>query len=178
MGYSMGGRISLELLQRIPHRVRNLVLLAPDGLHVNPWYWFATQTRVGNRFFRKVMLNPDRFVALMRKAGSMNLLNKGVIKFVDRYLEDSFVREQVYRVWTSFRKFRPHLDTILEQISEHNIPVSMIYGKYDTIIPLAPGEKFFQRLTGKKRFDLLESGHQVLHVRNAPYIAEAFNHRN
>jgi len=176
MGYSMGGRICLQLVQEIPGKINNLVLLAPDGLHANPWYRLATRTRIGNLIFRRVMKEPRSFIRVLRRAASVGLVNKGVVKFVDRYLENDFVRRQVYRVWTSFRKFRPDLELIPDLLVKHGIPVSLIYGRYDTIIPLAPGERFFLGLKGKKRFDVLESGHQILHVRNAPYIAEAFNH--
>jgi esterase/lipase len=86
------------------------------------------------------------------------------------------MREQVYRVWTSFRKFKPDLRQVISLIGRYNIPVTMIYGRYDTIIPLAPGEKFFHALHTRKKFNVLESGHQLLHIRNVQYIAEAFNH--
>jgi pimeloyl-ACP methyl ester carboxylesterase len=176
MGYSMGGRICLQLLQMIPDKINNLVLLAPDGLHLNPWYWFATQTTLGNRFFKTVMEQPKPFVRVLQKAASFRLLNKGVMKFVDRYLEDEEVRKQVYCVWTAFRKFKPNLNKVTEQINRHNIPVYLIYGRYDTIIPQTPGEKFFHGLKTRKKMEVLETGHQILHVRNAQYIAEAFNH--
>jgi pimeloyl-ACP methyl ester carboxylesterase len=175
MGYSMGGRICLQLLQMIPAQVTNLVLLAPDGLHLNPWYWFATQTSLGNRFFKHVMEQPQRFINTLKIASSYNLLNKGVMKFVDRYLEDDHIRSQVYQVWTAFRKFKPNLSQVTQLINQHNIPVHLIYGRYDTIIPQTPGEKFFHGLKTRKKMDVLETGHQILHVRNAQYIAEAFN---
>lgn len=176
MGYSMGGRICLQLAQLIPDRINNIVLLAPDGLHLNPWYWFATQTTLGNRFFKTVMEEPRQFIQLLNKASSLHLLNKGVMKFVDRYLEDDAVRKQVYTVWTAFRKFKPDLNKLAQLINNHQIPMHLIYGRYDTIIPQGAGEKFFHRLHGRKKMDVLDTGHQILHVRNAQYIAEAFNH--
>lgn len=176
MGYSMGGRICLQLVELIPERVTNFILLAPDGLHTNPWYWFSTQTRVGNRFFRKVMYNPERFLSLLKRGESLHLLNKGVLKFVDRYMGNRQIREQVYKVWTSFRKFHPAKNKVIANINRLNIPVTLIYGRYDTIIPLGPGENFFHALKGRKTIEVLETGHQVLHTRNAEYIAEAFNH--
>ncbi len=176
MGYSMGGRICLQLLELIPSRISNLVLLAPDGLHMNPWYWFSTQTAIGNRIFKKAVENPDRFIKLLKRGESLKLVNKGALKYVDRHFGDKTIREQVYRVWTSFRKFKPDLNRVVSLINQYNIPVTMIYGRYDTIIPLAPGEKFFRALRSRKKFEVLETGHQLLHIQNAQYIAEAFNH--
>jgi pimeloyl-ACP methyl ester carboxylesterase len=178
MGYSMGGRISLHLAEIIPERITNLVLLAPDGLHVNPWYWFSTQTSLGNRFFKKVMQNPSGFINLLKRGEKLRLLNKGVLKFIDRYMGDRNIREQVYRVWTSFRKFKPNKSRVISNINRWQIPVSLIYGKYDTIIPLAPGESFFHQLKSRKKIEVLETGHQILHLKNAAVIAETFNHNS
>jgi len=172
LGYSMGGRISLELIQLVPHRITRLILLAPDGLHYNPFYWFSTQTSLGNSLFKKIMAKPDAFVKPLKKAEKLGLVNKGLIKFVDRYLEDGAIREKVYIVWTLFRKFKPDLKQVAREINSRDIPTILIYGRFDSIIPLGPGEKFFHRLHSVRRLEILETGHKVLHVRNAPYIAD------
>ncbi len=39
--FSMGGRVGLSLLERIPQKIEKAVLLAPDGLNVNGWYWLS-----------------------------------------------------------------------------------------------------------------------------------------
>jgi pimeloyl-ACP methyl ester carboxylesterase len=174
-GFSMGGRIALSILQQVPSRITRLVLLAPDGLHMNRWYWFATQTAMGNRIFHHVMYKPERFVKLVRKAGKYRLVNKGILKFIDRYLDDESVRHHVYQVWTALRKFRPDIHKIEEEIQHRNIPVRLIYGKFDNIIPFIPGKMFSSHLGRQSRFTVLECGHQVLHIRNAQYIADTFN---
>jgi pimeloyl-ACP methyl ester carboxylesterase len=174
VGFSMGGRISLSILEKIPNRISRLILLAPDGLHLNRWYWFATQTRAGNRVFHHVMFNPEKFVKLVRKAGNFHMVNKGVLKFIDRYMDDESMRVQVYKVWTAFRSFRPNLEKIITQIKQGNIPVALIYGKFDNIIPFSSGKVFAARLGPQGRFTVLDCGHQVLHIRNAQYIADSF----
>ena len=47
LGFSLGGRIALSLYEAMPDKIEKLVLLAPDGLKVNFWYWLATQTWLG-----------------------------------------------------------------------------------------------------------------------------------
>jgi pimeloyl-ACP methyl ester carboxylesterase len=44
MGFSLDGRIALSVLELMPAGVSRLVLLAPDGLKINFWYWLSTQT--------------------------------------------------------------------------------------------------------------------------------------
>lgn len=175
MGFSLGGRISLQLAQDFPERIERIVLLAPDGLHMNPMYWFASQTAIGNRMLKRILQKPAALVRMARRAEAMGLANKGIVRFVERYLEDARMRELVYHVWTTFRRFRPNPRKLARLLSDRNIPVTLIYGRHDTIIPLAPGEKFFSELRGRKKMEILDSGHQILDVRNAPYLAEAFN---
>ncbi len=174
VGYSMGGRISLSILQHIPDRITRLLLLAPDGLHMNAWYWFATQTRIGNKVFYQAMHKPDRFVKLVRKSARWHMVSEGVMKFIDRYLDDKIVRTHVYDVWTAFRNFRPDLKKIALEIKQRNIPVTLVYGKFDNVIPFKPGQNFANLLGPICRLTVLECGHQVLHIRNAQYIADSF----
>lgn len=174
VGYSMGGRISLSILQNIPQRITRLLLLAPDGLHVNRWYWFATQTKIGNKVFYQVMHKPGKFVRMARKAGEYHLVNTGILKFIDRYMDDEGVRTQVYKVWTAFSGFLPKLNQIEKEIRKRSTPVTLIYGRFDNIIPFSGGEQFARRLGEYCRFTVLDCGHQVLHIRNAQYIADSF----
>src|SRR5438477_8590113 len=61
LAYSMGGRAAMHLLQQIPEKIKAVVLIAPDGLHVNFWYWFTTRTRFGNKAFAYTMKRPAWF---------------------------------------------------------------------------------------------------------------------
>ncbi len=51
MGYSMGGRLALCVIEKMAAQVDELILLAPDGLKNNPWHLFVTQTSWGNKIF-------------------------------------------------------------------------------------------------------------------------------
>ncbi len=51
LGYSMGGRVVMQLAQLVPEEINKIVLVAPDGFHKNKWQWLSTQTLAGNRLF-------------------------------------------------------------------------------------------------------------------------------
>jgi pimeloyl-ACP methyl ester carboxylesterase len=173
VGFSMGGKVCLQLLQEFPERTERLILIAPDGLHVNGFHWLATRTAAGRRLLKKILQHPQGLVTLVHRFATLGLANKGMIRFVERHLEDPRMRELVYRSWTSFRSFRPNPATVAGLAQEHDTPITLIYGRHDTIIPLAPGQRFFRMLRGRKHMEVLDAGHQLLHVRNAPYLAEA-----
>jgi len=165
IGYSMGGRIALQLVENNPDNIEKLVLLAPDGLNVNPWYWLATHTKIGNHLFRWTMRWPAWFFLLLRLGNALKLVNPSIYKFTLHYIHDQQVRQDLYIRWTTMRGFRPHPPIILEIIRNKRIPVSLIFGRHDRIIRWERGEKFRTKgIADICTLILLPTGHQLLRV--------------
>lgn len=171
LGFSMGGRMSLGILQAIPHRIQNMILLAPDGLKVNIWYYLATQTFIGNRLFSFTMKHPGWFFGLINLGNKLRLINRSAYNFTNNYVNDKTVRRQLYLRWTGFRKIKPSLSIIKKNIRQHNIRVHLIYGEFDRIIRHERGTKFRQGIENKCELHIIKSGHQLLQEKNAPLIA-------
>ena len=162
LGYSMGGRVALSLLEKVPEMVDRLVLIAPDGLKVNGWYWLATQTSLGNRLFRWTMRHPGWFFFLLRAGNALKLVNPSVLKFTTHYISDQQVRKDLYIRWTTMRGFRPNLPAIRKNIRARALPVRLLYGRHDRIIRFENGERFRKGLETWCRLMLISSGHQLL----------------
>ncbi|HXB94488.1 MAG TPA: alpha/beta fold hydrolase [Puia sp.] len=175
LGYSMGGRVALQLLQLAPDKIRQLILFAPDGLRMNPWYWLATQTAPGNRLFRWTMKHPAWLFFLLRTGHALHLVNPSVYKFTAHYVNDRRVRMELYARWTNMRNFRPRLRKLSALIREHHIPVKLFYGSYDRIIRWQRGERFRKRTGPCCQLSLLPAGHQLLQPKFLEVIAKALN---
>lgn len=173
LGYSMGGRVALQLLELAPSRVRRMVLLATDGLQMNPWYWLATQTGPGNRLFRWTMKRPAWLFFLLRTGHDLRVVNPSIYKFTAHYVDDQRVREKLYARWTTMRGFRPRLARIGGFIREHRIPVVLLYGSYDRIIRWERGERFRRPNAPFCELTLLPAGHQLLQPKFLEVIAKA-----
>jgi pimeloyl-ACP methyl ester carboxylesterase len=163
LGYSMGGRIALHILEVCPEKFERLLLLAPDGLKLNPWYWLATQTGPGNVLFRWTMRHPAWFLFLVRLYGTVKLVNPGIYKFIVHYINDGQVRRELYARWTTMRGFRPHPAAIARIIRVRKLPVSLFYGSFDRLMRRETGERFRKRgIAAYCRLILLPTGHQLL----------------
>ncbi len=173
LGFSMGARIALSILEKLRLRIGRIVLLAPDGLKLNFWYWLSTQTWLGNKIFRRVMKNPSPFFFILKIANRAGLINQSIFKFVSYYIHDDEVRKELYDRWTGLKKFRPDLQKIPELINENRIPVRLLYGKFDRIILKTPGLRFIAALQKDAKIIELDCGHQILHERNGDSIALA-----
>ena len=176
LGFSLGGRMALSLYEVMPEKIEKLILLAPDGLKVNFWYWLATQTWLGNKFFALTMKKPGWFFGLLKLMNKLKLINASIFKFVKHYIGDTEVRRLLYARWTTLRKLTPNLHIIKNQIRENKTPVRLIYGKHDRIILSAVGEKFKRGIEEHCTLSVIHSGHQVLHEKHIEEILPALLH--
>ena len=176
LGFSLGGRIALCLYQATPERIEKLVLFVPDGLKTNIWYWLATQTWLGNKFFGFTMKKPGWFFGLLKGINKLKIVNASIFKFVNYYIGDAEVRRLLYTRWTTLRKLKPNLNRIKNNIRENKTAVRLVYGKHDRIILSSVGEKFKKGIEEHCTLSVIHSGHQVLHEKHINEILPALLH--
>ena len=172
LGFSLGGRIALSLYQAIPDKIKKVVLLAPDGLKVNFWYWLSTQTLIGNKLFYATMKNPGWFFGFLKLLNKTGIVNASVFKFVKYYIDNAEVRHELYSRWITLRRLRPDLSKIKSLIMLNKTPFRLIYGKHDRIILSKRGEQFRKGIENYSTVAVIESGHQVLHEKHAAEIVD------
>jgi pimeloyl-ACP methyl ester carboxylesterase len=168
LAYSMGGRIAMHLLQKFPGKTERIVLIAPDGLRENFWYKISTQTKIGNKLFKKTMQQPGLFFSFLNAAEKINLLNKSIVKFVHNYLDDKNERILLYKRWTVLRAFEPNLSAIKKICSTKNIQVYLLFGSFDKII-LSKRAGIFKQ-SKNIHIKIIEAGHQLLKEKYASSI--------
>lgn len=176
MGFSMGGRAALCLIESIPQQIERVLLLAPDGLKVNAWYWLATQTFIGNRLFRFTMYYPGWFFSLLNIGYKLGMINLSVYKFTRHYIHDAAIRHELYNRWTCMRRISPDLRHIKQNVQQFQIPVRLLYGQYDRIILPQPGERFRKGIEQWCTITMLPAGHQVLQEKYMPDISYSLRH--
>lgn len=172
LGFSLGGRIALSLYQAVPEKIDKVVLLAPDGLKVNFWYWLSTQTLIGNKIFYATMKNPGWFFGFLKLLSKTGIVNASVLKFVKYYIDNAEVRHELYNRWITLRRLRPDLSKIKSLIKINRTPFRLIYGKHDRIILSKRGEQFRKGIEDYCSVTVIESGHQVLHEKHTADIVD------
>ncbi len=173
LGFSLGGRIALNLYQSIPEQIEKIVLLAPDGLKINFWYWLSTQTWLGNKVFSFTMKYPGWFFGLLNLLNKLRLVNASIFKFVNYYIGTAEIRRLLFQRWTTLRKLKPDINGIKSLIRRNKTTVRLIYGKHDRIILPIVGEKFKIAIEKYCTIKIIHSGHQVLHEKHTGEIIPA-----
>lgn len=166
LGYSLGGRVALQYYHDQPRLINKILLLAPDGLKVNFWYWLSTQTLPGNLLFKFVMNYPGFFLGILKFLNRFGWINSSIYKFVHYYIGSPRVRQDLYKRWTTLKRIRPDLSAIQEQLRNDPIPVTLVYGRHDRIILPNRGYRFQQAVGDNCHLEVIESGHQVLHEKH------------
>ncbi|RAK42113.1 Pimeloyl-ACP methyl ester carboxylesterase [Chitinophaga ginsengisegetis] len=161
LGYSMGGRLSLCLVERMADRINHLIIAAGDGLRNNPWHMFVTQTAAGNRLFKYNTYHPRLFFTLLHTWRRLGLLNQSVYKFALHRMNETEKRELVYNVWTNLRRMMPDKKLCKQLLSRYNVLTLLIFGKYDRVIPPVLGTRFSDGSFPCKIL-VMEKGHQLI----------------
>ena len=171
MGYSMGGRIALSLLEKHPQQIKQVALVAPDGLKFNWWQAISTRTAVGNLLFRYTMQHPQWLFALIRVASFCKLIDRSVEVFTLLYISEEQERQLLYKRWHAMRDYAPRLSELRKLINQYKIPVNLLFGAYDKVITTNQGYAF------KKNEPLitireLKCGHQLIKEKYAAEVGQ------
>lgn len=170
IGYSMGGKVTLTLLEKYPADITSVLLLAPDGFFLNPLYLFASGTRFGRWLFQFINRHPSVLFRLADFLKFMRILPPKLHRFVYVHMDSKRKRDQVYQAWMTYRWFRPNQQTLINNLKSHSIKFNMVFGKYDSIIRPSLGKKFSAKLGEPQSFHELHIGHRMVQSATVSYI--------
>ena len=88
MGFSLGGRLALTCMERLPERCAGLWLFAPDGLVRFPWYRIASKWGWGRAIYRRFVTNPSRVHWLFDRARQLRLISERRYQFLKGHTSD------------------------------------------------------------------------------------------
>ncbi|HET8859107.1 alpha/beta hydrolase [Marivirga sp.] len=171
-GYSMGGKFALASLELFPSRIKQFLLIAPDGIKTLFWYSLATYPTSFRRFFRAMIVKPKYFYQILNLTKKLGLVDKSLLKFANTQMNTREKRRRVYLTWVVFRHLKFDLELIASLLNQNKIPMMMFTGKYDKIIT---AENMMDLLKHVKEYEhvILEAGHNTLIADTAKHLAKA-----
>jgi len=161
VGFSLGGKMVLKMVEMAPVKIDRFLLIAPDGLKVNPLYWFVTNTIIGQLLFEFVIDYPQPFLGTSRLLAKLGLMDKKVDQFVTAQLGTRAKREKVLKTWITFKNITPSLDQVPKCIWRYKIRPILVFGKRDRVIH----PKLAKKLSGENcktaEVIILDTGHNL-----------------
>lgn len=175
LAFSLGGKVALKLVELMPGRIEQVVLIAPDGLRVNPLYRFTTNTRLGGWLYGRVTDDPSRLFAAAKGLRMSGILHPKIEQFMHRQLESREKRERVFKVWRVFRLIVPDLREVRSKMVRYHIRTLLVFGQHDRIIQPRLGVRLDNGSTPLIRTMILDRGHDLIHPDVAHRLADVLN---
>jgi len=165
IGHSLGGAVSLRMAIDHPDRVERLGLIAPAGLgHAPPWWWHALTARA---LYDGVLSIPSPITTPLVKLGMKTFLELRL--FADPHkLQDEI--KHLVDLHGSGRDLKALLAAghacidsytgrLLERSQELEIPLWMLWGRKDGLVPSMHARRFERAHPGAEVHILEDCGH-------------------
>jgi pimeloyl-ACP methyl ester carboxylesterase len=175
LGYSLGGRIALMLLEHMPHRIERAFLVAPDGLVSHPWYRAFAATALGRRLYKHFIDHPERFHAIIDALHALGIIGERMHRFLKGQTDSRAKRTLVRDVWLSYRLLEPDPVRAVMAAAQHHVPVDLVFGVLDRVIPLRQGKRLARRTQGRVGLHTLPVGHTLLIPELGALLRELMN---
>ncbi|MEY4539002.1 MAG: hypothetical protein RLZZ306_759 [Bacteroidota bacterium] len=169
ISFSMGGRFALATIEAFAERIENVILLAPDGITEDPFYYSATRFSFTRNIFKKVLKNNHKFHGFAGLLSRVGIVHKSILKFAKMMVDTPKKQEQLYKSWVGFRTLNFDVEKLAQLINNQKINVQLFMGKYDKLLPLHnvyPLTKYLKKV----ELITLESTHGRLIEKTIEYL--------
>lgn len=160
MGNSIGARLALILHQEASFPIKNLVLIAPDGVKDSWVYRLSTRTSVGNAIFGFLCDNPPFLMMWIKLANAFGIIHQSVYRFVDSQLNSKDKCKRVYNTWTALSLKPAKIQMRSEKLVGDKTNTLLIFGAKDRVIPVSHGRWF--KKNAPCELLILDKGHFIL----------------
>lgn len=171
LGYSLGGRLALGLVEQCPQLMGSVFLAAPDGLVPRPWYRSMAHYRWGRWLYRRFIRHPGGTHALFSLLHRTGLLGDRMYHFLMGHTDTMEARALLHDTWTSFRLIEPDLERVAINIRTERMAVHLLLGEYDRVIKPAFAERLKRLAPNEVHVHLLPTGHRLLNAELGKVIA-------
>lgn len=158
LGFSIGAKLALSLVNVLGHCVDNLILIAPDGIKENFWYKLSTASALGRLLFLDFSKQPERYIKVINILLYLGIVNKSLKRFVFSQIRNAEQRERVMNTWLVYRKIKWNKNQLRAKINHSGIFVSLFVGSKDKVIPPSIFDNFINGLSNV-RFIKLDRNH-------------------
>ena len=169
IGFSMGGRFALATIEAFSDSIENAILLAPDGITEDPFYYGATRFGFTRNLFKKILKNNHKFHGFAGLLSRMGIVHESVLKFAKMMVDTPKKQEQLYKSWVGFRTLRFDVKKLAQLVNNQGINVQVFMGKYDKLLPIHnvyPLTKYLKNV----ELIMLESTHGRLVDKTTEYL--------
>lgn len=175
LAYSLGGKLALSLIERIPERIEGAYLFAPDGLTNFQWYRWASRIPFVRRLFRHFIHHPKGLFKAFHLLASLGLIHRRTARFLQRQAWTVEQRRAVYAIWNMHRDLGPDLKKVRKRMRAFDIDIRMIFGEKDPVIRPQRAWNLLDPKKERGKVHVLRKGHVLLDLDTVKYVFDKEN---
>ncbi len=162
MGFSLGGRIILSMLDFFPQQLKGIHLIAPDGLATyRTFYPSLVPQFVRRGLFYAIARHPDKWLRLAQRLHDWRLLDHFSLIYIEKQLRTSIQTDRLFKTWLSLPNFPVSARQSRRILLQHNLPCSLSLGTRDKFINTAAVRKWAKPIP-QVQLHVFEQGHQLV----------------
>ena len=135
MGHSFGGRAILSMLPTFVAMLDEIILLAPDGLDEGYMRRATFLPKGMRKLLQRVLKNPNWYLSLVSGLNQIGMLKDYSLHFVKLNFANSKRRKRLFLFWNSIDDFKVKPNELCQLLNEKKIPLQIVLGKKDLVIP-------------------------------------------
>lgn len=144
--FSLGTRFGLSLYEKMPKKISQIWLIAPEGLTIHWVYKIITGFKFTRFLFRYTVVNPAFFLNIIYVLSKMGLVPLRGYRFLAMMMKTSEQRLQVYKTWIVLRKLVFNRTLVIENLNQYKTPLTIFASKKDYIVPFLFIKKFVKKV--------------------------------
>lgn len=133
LGYSLGGRFAISTAITFKSQVKKLILVAPDGIYLTPWFKVAT-TPVIKNIMKYVMTHPNFLNQVLNFNDRIRLVNPYLTDFVRKEMNDRDQQKRIFLSWNHFKTLGYTQKQLIKEFQHCAFKKQLILGNRDHII--------------------------------------------
>lgn len=161
VGFSMGGRIGIKLLEVIPQSIDKLYLISPDGFGTR---WIRHLEKLPFKFrlklanWDKIDLTLLKFTKFLENTGAINGLPH---RFFKNHLNDVDRRARMFGSWVSLSHFSVKPRRLKKNLKRSGKEVLLVFDRNDPITSSKRAIKRMNRLKSYANLVQTDGGHKI-----------------
>ncbi len=160
VGYSLGGKFALNLVNYFPTKVYKVILVAAEGIRPNNFYNLSSRILIMRKLYKLAIEKPGWIFRPAKFLERIGVFSPSLMKFIELQMGEQEKRQMVYNTWAKFRFIFPNQGRLKKNIQEQNINLFLIIGSKDRICKPETGRSFIKKI-GVGEFREISTSHDV-----------------
>lgn len=162
MGFSLGGRIILSMIDQLSPHLKGLHLIAPDGLATfRTFYPSLVPKSLRSGFFKIITRYPEQCLGLAKTLHDWHLLDHFSLIYIEKHLRTSIHTDRLFKTWLSLPNFPVSKKRSQGLLITQKIPITLNLGLLDKFVDSSAIQRWAQPIPQLQLF-LFDQGHHLM----------------